>query len=304
MSTSRSMHPAAAQKMPLAELQRQVAAVTMTPLTADEGMRERTLDGRSTRAIAERIIAPNSQLSSFERLELYNRQYWFRVLDSLAEDFTSLRALLGSRTYDQLAIAYLCAHPNRSFTLRNLGSKLPEWLVAHAEFAGRRHKLAVDVARIEWAFIEAFDNAELKPLAATDALRLTADSRVQLQPHLRLVALKHPADKLVLNVQQRERAQTSEAGLSEEREELPPLKLSAMRARPTSLAVHRVDFNVYFKQLAKEEFEILRMLDQGATLAAAISRGFRSSRIPAAKRAEALRNWFQNWAELGWLCAA
>ena len=123
-------------------------------------MRATTPDGRSTSAVAESFIAPNSRLTAFERLEIYNRQYWFRVLGALAEDFPGLRAVIGGRRFDALSIAYLTAHPSRSFTLRNLGSKLPEWLAAHPEQAGRRHRLAVDVARIEWAFVEAFDSAE------------------------------------------------------------------------------------------------------------------------------------------------
>ncbi len=43
------------------------------------------------------FIAPNSRLTSFERLEIYNRQYWFRVLGALAEDFPALRSVIGAR---------------------------------------------------------------------------------------------------------------------------------------------------------------------------------------------------------------
>ena len=101
--------------------------------------------------VAASFIAPNSRLTAFERLEIYNRQYWYRVLGALAEDFPALRALVGERRFEALSIAYLAEHPSRSFTLRNLGSKLPEWLAAHPEHTGRRHRLAVDLARIEWA---------------------------------------------------------------------------------------------------------------------------------------------------------
>ena len=114
-------------------------------------------------AVAESFIAPNSRLTAFERLEIYNRQYWFRVLGALAEDFPAVRSLVGARAFEALSIAYLTAHPSRSFTLRNLGSRLPEWLAANPSFAGRRHRLAVDVARIEWAFVEAFDSASTLP---------------------------------------------------------------------------------------------------------------------------------------------
>ena len=73
--------------MDLAQLQREMAAAVMQPLTADEQMRATTPDGRSMTAVAESFIAPNSRLTAFERLEIYNRQYWFRVLGALAEDF-------------------------------------------------------------------------------------------------------------------------------------------------------------------------------------------------------------------------
>ena len=82
--------------------------------------------------MAESFIAPNSRLSAFERLEIYNRQYWFRVLGALAEDFPALRAVVGGSAFEALSIAYLTAHPSRSFSLRNLGLMLAEWLVAQS----------------------------------------------------------------------------------------------------------------------------------------------------------------------------
>jgi len=131
------------QAMDLAELQREMAAAVMLPLTADEQMRSQSADGRQMNAVAESFIAPNSRLSAFERLEIYNRQYWFRVMGALAEDYAALRAVVGNGRFEALSVAYLKEHPSRSFTLRNLGSKLPEWLAVHGEWAGRRQRLAV-----------------------------------------------------------------------------------------------------------------------------------------------------------------
>ena len=81
--------------MNLAELQRAMAAAVMTPLTPDEEMRAVAPDGRAMTEVAGSFIAPNSRLTAFERLELYNRQYWLRVLGSLAEDFPAVRAVVG-----------------------------------------------------------------------------------------------------------------------------------------------------------------------------------------------------------------
>jgi hypothetical protein len=292
-----------AETMDLAALQREMAAAVMRPLSADEQMQERAPDGRPMAAVAETFIAPNSRLTAFERLEIYNRQYWFRVLGALAEDFPGVRAILGGRRYDALAIAYMTEHPSRSFTLRNLGSKLPEWLEANPVYAGRRHRLAVDVARIEWAFVEAFDSAERAPLTLEQISTLDANSRLALQPHLRLLALAYPADELVLGLHQREKRQTSEAGVEHEDGELPPVELPRLRRRPTWVAAHRLEFSVYYKRLRREEFLTLAAIRAGAPLAEAIGAGFAESPVPEERRAERVRRWFADWAELGWICA-
>ena len=289
--------------MNLEALQREMAAAVMLPLTADEQMRDRTADGRSTAEIAESFIAPNSRLTAFERLVIYNRQYWFRVLGALAEDFAGLSAVLGAHAFEELSIAYLTAHPSRSFTLRNLGSKLPEWLMGNPQFAGRRHRLAIDVARIEWAFVEAFDNAEHTPLTLDQVATLDAGSRLGLQPHLRLIALDYPADDLVLGLHHAEKRQTSEAGVRHEDSADAALKLPRLRRRPTWLAAHRVDMAVFYRRLEREEFLTLAAIRQGLPLAEALTGGFADSRLAEARRAQRVREWFATWAELGWICA-
>ena len=77
--------------MDLDQIQRNMFEAVRQPLTANESMRQRTRDGRSLQGIAESIIKPNDRLTSFERLEIYNRQYWLRLLSALAEDFEGLQ---------------------------------------------------------------------------------------------------------------------------------------------------------------------------------------------------------------------
>ncbi len=288
--------------MNLESIQREMAAAVMQPLTSDENMREHAADGRAMADVAESFIAPNSRLNAFERLEIYNRQYWYRVLGGLAEDFVAVRAVLGSRKFAALSVAYLTENPSRSFTLRNLGSHLPAWLQAHPEFAGRRHSLAVDIAKIEWAFVVAFDSAERTPLTLAQISALDGSSRLDLQPHIELMELNYPAENLVLELHQREKRQTSEAGVSTDEEDRPPAKLPRLRRKPAWLAAHRVDFSVYYLRLEREAYTILDALRHGQTLAEAIEAGFADSRIPAGRRAASLQKWFNQWAELGWVC--
>lgn len=289
--------------MNLENLQRQMASAVMQPLTGEDLMRTHAADGRSMQSIAESFIAPNSRLSAFERLEIYNRQYWFRILSALSEDFPALSAVIGSRAFDRLSVAYLTEHPSRSFTLRNLGAHLPDWLAANPNFAGRRHRLAVDVARIEWAFVEAFDSTERAPLTQEQIGTLDGDSRLALQPHVRLIALDYSADDLVLNLHKREKRQASEAGVRHEDSAEHPAKIPRMRRRATWVAAHRADFAVYYRRLQHEEFLTLTAIAQGTPLAEAIATGFADSHIPESRRTENIREWFATWAELGWICA-
>ncbi len=87
--------------MNLETLQREMAAAVMLPLTPNEEMCAEAPDGRRMSDVARAFIAPNSRLSAFERLEIYNRQYWFRVLGALAEDFPALRAVIGAQAFER-----------------------------------------------------------------------------------------------------------------------------------------------------------------------------------------------------------
>src|SRR5215469_9520712 len=180
--------------MNLDQIQRAFFDVVRQPLTDDERMRDMTLDGRSTHKIAEEIVKPNDRLTSSERIEIYNRVYWFRILSSLADDFPGLRAVIGQHNFDKLITAYLTELPSESFTLRNLGSRLEEWLRKNPKFAPKTEHLDLDMVRLEWADIDVFDSAELPKLTERDLQNLGEDPVLHLQPYLRLLDLAYPVD--------------------------------------------------------------------------------------------------------------
>jgi hypothetical protein len=150
--------------MTLAELQKRVGAAIMAPLARHDEI------STEWRGEADELVKPNDRLTSLERLEIYSRSYWFRVIDCLYDDFPGLAAALGPRAFDKLVRAYLADRPSQSFTLRNLGEGLEAWLRVHPEYAGKHFDLAIDMIRLEWAHIEAFDGEERKPLGPEDLL--------------------------------------------------------------------------------------------------------------------------------------
>jgi len=290
--------------MNLDEIQRTMFELVRQPLTARERARPRMRDGQATRRVAEKIIKPNDRLSSLARIEIYNRVYWFRILSSLAEDFPGLRAIVGQRRFDELIRAYLNDCPSRSFTLRNLGSRLEGWLGAHPEFAPKRERMALDMVRLEWADIEAFDGAELPRLREGDLAALGGDPVLHLQPHLQLLDLAYPVDTLLLKL--RKAGDTGSDIVSntviEIRRKRRQRRLALPRPRRTFLAVyrHRADESVYFKRVDADAFAVLRALREGRKLSEAIEAAFRARRMSSKESAAKVREWFQNWSSLGW----
>jgi Putative DNA-binding domain len=296
-----------------------MAASVMEPLAADGGMRRRRKDGSAMAAHAARVIAPNDRLTAFERLEIYNVQYWLRLLASLREDFPILEAVLGEAAFARLARAYLERHPSRSFTLRNLGARLEAFVRRQPRWLGKggRARFAREVIRFEWAQVVAFDGAARPtptPAQLAAAAAAPARLRLRLQPYLSLLALAYPVDAFVERFQQtrdqEERLRSAASQAMEPAAPSPRTRPPVLMPKPeaTFLAVHRVDHLLYVKRLEPEAFRLLSALERGLPLARACAAAFpalpRSAarrEAELARRAAFLQESFRLWAELGWL---
>jgi Putative DNA-binding domain len=286
----------------LHDLQRLMANAVMRPLNAADRMQSRWSDGRPTRRIIEGFIKPNDRLTSFERLEIYNRQYWFRVLDCFYEDYPGLRTVLGEKKFDRLAKIYLNQFPSASFTLRNLGRRLENFIRKNPSLAKPHFKLALDMARLEWAYIEAFDNED-RPLLTTDDIldQQASQVRLNLQPHLILLQLSHPLDDFLIALRENTGLRTEASNAREDRSHHSRARTRRFPKPETIyLAVHRRNNGVYYKRLEPAQFQLLSALHRGDTLDKALA-GF-SPRQAATLTAEKIRSWFEDWSALGWFC--
>ncbi len=288
--------------MNLAELQRRFAEALYTPLNSEEGIADRTLGGESMQQAAEAILKPNDRLSSTERLEIYSRSYWFRLISSLNEDFVGLRAVVGDEKFDSLVQDYLTNNPSRSFTLRNLGSRLEPWLRENPQYIRPHEQLALDMVRLEWADTECFDAAEFPSLTLIDIAKLGEDPKLHLQPHVQLLDLQYPVDKLLLEIREETENESDEASntFSEPRSRARVKRVRNSKSKKIFVIVHRVDYLVYFKRVTPEAFRILTSFRNGMSLSEAIDTAFNPSTLPQAKITQLVQGWFREWAEWKW----
>jgi hypothetical protein len=290
--------------MKLLELQRTMALAVMQPLTFTERMHRTAPDGQPMRAYAARFIKPNDRLTSFERLEIYNRQYWFRLLSSMVADFPGLRAVLGAARFEAMSRAYIVDNPSRSFTLRNLGSQLESWLHKNPRWAGKKQALALDIVKLEWAEIEAFDGKAEPPLRPEDlAANAGANLRLRLQPYIQLLSLRYPIDDLLLELKSNlEDNEVASNAFQERRKRKRVQSVAKLKPAAIALAVHRIDNSVYFRRIEHEELALLTELKQGRTLQKAVAHAFIETKIPPQELPALVQRWFHNWAALGWFC--
>jgi hypothetical protein len=274
----------------LLDFQRTLARAVMQPLSTRDNMKRGAEDGVA-------LVKSNSRLTAFERLEIYNRSYWSRVLDAFSEDFPGVHALLGAKRFDLLRRSYLHDCPSRSFTMRDLGRHLVEWMAAHPALAGPNHAIALSMAKLEWAEIECFDGAEHERLTPEDIAAIDPGSLLQLRPHLRLIEAAHFVDSLVIEIRE-----------SAKRHAGVPRTLTQQRiertksASPVYLAIHRFELVVHYKRLDAEMFRLLSSLATGATIADAIGFAYSASPLTAEQCQQHIQNTFALFAALGWFC--
>jgi hypothetical protein len=287
----------------LQELQHRMAKAVMQPLTAREQMRRRNSAGQSNAAEADQFIRPNDRLTSFERLEIYNRQYWFRLFTSFEEDFPGLQAVVDRKRFQALMRAYLEAHPSTSFSLRNLGSRLVNWLVENPAWTEPYCEMAIEMARFEWADIEAFDSATWPTLTVEARSQIGAESQLTLQPYLRLVEAHYAIDDALIAVRNESGSRdTSSNNASTGHVSKRTHALRGMRREGVHIAVHRFEDTVYYRRLPAEDYRLLLALQHGVALGDAIDIAFDGSLIPEDERPAYLQSAFAYWTTMGWFC--
>lgn len=287
--------------MNLLETQRRMAAMMMAPLTAEGRIASKTTRGTSMRAEAALLFKPSRRLTSVERLEIYSRSYWFRLLDSFAEDFPGLEAIVGRKAFARLSAHYLQQCPSRSFALRDLGARLPGWLASNPACLGPHPDLALDMARLEWAHIVAFDGEQAPLLDPEHLLEPTPGMRIGLQPYLTLLEVRYPVDELRAAIRAADEGRSSASNFAARRKAHAVRKVGRLNKQALMIAVHRVDSSVYYRRLEVEEFRILRELARGRTIEQSIAAGLKGTRRAPDQIPQLLSEWFHLWAQFGWL---
>ena len=107
-------------------------------------------------------------------LDVYRDGYALRLIEVLTNDYPGLMAMAGPADFDHVARAYIAAHPSRHPSVRWFGAGLADFMDRTAPY--NKAPAAIEMARFEWALGEAFDSADVAPIAADGLLALPPEA--------------------------------------------------------------------------------------------------------------------------------
>jgi hypothetical protein len=284
----------------LDRIQRWMQTVIMSPGGIDSGVA--SAEARSLIDVGledfEKVIRRSRALTGLERLDIYHRAYFSRLVECLREEYPILCRALGDEAFDEFAIDYLQTYPSRSYTLNDLGTNFPRFLAdtrpaeeAGAESGGSWADFLIDLATLELTYNEVFDGpgVEGQSLLDADVLRAIPADRwpeARLVPVscLRLLRLRFPVHRYYA---------ASRAGKG----------AAIPRPRATYLAVTRKSYVVRRYPLYGPQYTLLDALVGGQPIGEAIRRLTAASGGRRGDLTGRLWQWFHNWTAEGFFTA-
>ncbi len=132
---------------------------------------------------AARFVVKSQTLQPEQRMEIYNQQYWFRLINTMQDFYPLLVRLFGYTDFNEsIAIPYLKDHPPQDWSLNPLGDKLPDWIKLNYKLEDRQ--LVFDAAQLDQDFHQVFfpKRIVLEETVTEDFL----EKPLILQPHVTL----------------------------------------------------------------------------------------------------------------------
>jgi hypothetical protein len=263
----------------LARLQHWMQEVVVHPGTVEEAIES---DGAANEIPSERlseVILPSHSMTSAERVGVYHGMYLMRMEEALETDYPVIRYHLGDHQFAHLVREYVQRYPSTSYTLNRLGDHLPQFFLDQPDWpeAAFLH----DLARLELAMTEVFDEEESPALGAAELEAVPADAweEARLRPifAFRLLAFRHA---VIPNL----------VAYHEDRPSPIP------RRRATWVALYRRDYSVLRLELSRAEFDLLEAIVDGAPLGEALATAAASK--SQRQQAKVFR-WFRTWISEG-----
>ncbi len=265
------------------------------PIDENSRMNPLSPSGQPMKEEAKQFITPSPTLEPHRRIEIYNQQYWWRLLSILHDTFPLVTRMFGYFDFNQtIAVPYLLAHPPDSWSLNPLGSRLPAWI--QKNYQNHDKSFVYDAAAIDLAYNDGFLLSHNPPLAGKDFpnpddISFLLNKPLILQSHIYLFTIKYHL------FQFRDEMLGQETEHWEEHD-FPRLEKGK---RYTFCLFRNKRNNMCWEEIEEPEFFLLNLFKAKATIEEACSALEDEHREWVEVSAGKLSEWFQKWVVREWI---
>lgn len=270
-------------------------AQTITyPLAENNQIQMFSQDGMLVAEEAARYIVPSPTLKPHERIQIYNQQYWWRLLNALQITFPLVTRLCGYQTFnEQIGIPYLLAYPPSHWAIGLIGENLPMWI---SDYYQQPDKMLLhQSACLDWSFNASYGVPEVPPLDLAAVSQRDPEAILNLtyylQPHIYLFTWDYDLMDF------------RNAFLLEDinywtTHPFPKLK----KRKGFHIVLFRNKKNgISYRKISKSEYLLLTAFKEGSTLSAACELIEKQDKKTYTQTVTHLQKWLQEWACAGWL---
>jgi hypothetical protein len=260
------------------------------PIDRNSAINPQAPSGLSICEEAVDFIQPSPTLKPHQRIEIYNQQYWWRLLSILQENFPLLTRLFGYIEFNErIATPFICHYRPTHWSLAHLGTLLPEYLKSY--YAGNDKRLVVHAATLDNAYGQAFIAKQLPSINLKDAGNCIMNMKLCLQPHITLYQLPYNLFSF------RDAVIQQKSGDHFMDNPFPMLE----KGDQFFILFRTLHNQLSWKQLSSAQYRILNRFASGNS-AAAVCDWLETQNTEYVEEAlENLHLWFQEWIINGWL---
>jgi hypothetical protein len=270
------------------------ASIITHPLGKKDTIQSRTPHGSLIAEEAARYVIPSSTLRPHQRMQIYNQQYWWRLLNTLHANFPLVTRLFGTHAFNEkIGIPYLLKYPPNHWSLHLLGKCLPAW-VAEC-YKERDRSLVLNAAHLDWAFMASLIAPQHPFLDLSQILKDNPEGLLSqtfyLQPHITLFTWEYD----LLTFRGNFLKQGPDYWVEHRFPALP-------KGKTYFLILYRnINNNLAWREISKGEFTLLQRFKLGCSMAEACDYIESQEASLYDFVAENLHKWLQDWTQAGWL---
>lgn len=281
------------EKVPLLLKREQVwfGSIIGRPIDIDSRMDPISPSGLPMEIEAAEHIAPSPTLRPEQRIQIYNQQYWWRLLNTMHELYPLVTRLFGYSDFNQtIAIPYLVKYPPRNWSLTLIGDRLAQWI--EEEYVGNDKKLVLESAILDWSFTDSFITQDIPPINSEQLIKLQeSNSKLYTQPHLHLFEMAYDLFRYRVDFLKN----PPEYWMDNDFPELD-------HSKPYFFALHRNKSNdIAWREIPKTEYLLLAQFQKGSSLDNVCQWIEEQSEEIYEDAMQNLQQWFHDWTVYGWL---